>query len=339
MKRALLLAALLLLVLFVLLVIGQTNQVVTLATSVDPRLGRVVLWFLLSIYAVCGLGPIVLFLRLPRRLEPPADAEGLAGRQHWEAVARRLARNQHLAGQVVTPDRESIEGALADLHRKAKAHVAGAATMVFVGSALVRSGRLEGLMLLVTHTRMIWHIAHVHWQRPGLRDLIWLYGNVAATILAAQAVEDMDPGDVLQQIFAPLVGASALAALPGVGPVAGFVTDGIVEGGFNAFLTLRVGCIANHYCGAIVATDRRRVRRSATVEALGMLHGIILSGAGAVSRALVHAAGGSFRDKAIAAAQAIASAVERAAETIANAVKRSGAPGPWGPRAAEPNLP
>jgi hypothetical protein len=335
MKRALLLAALLLLVVFVLFVIGQTNQVVTLASTLDPRLGRVVLWVLLSIYAVCGLGPVILFLRLPQRLEPPADPEGVAGQRHLEAVRRRLARNRHLAGRAVTPDRESIDRALAHLHARAKEHVAGAATMVFLATALVRSGRLEGLMLLVTQTRMIWHIAHVHWQRPTLRDMVWLYANVGATILAAQAVEDMDPADILQQIFAPLVGASALAVVPGVGPVAGFVTDGIVEGGFNAFLTLRVGCIANRYCSSMAAADRRGVRRSATVEALGMLHGVILSGAGAVSKALVRAAGGSFRDRASAAAQAIASAVERTAEAITNAVKKGAAQAHPGPRAAD----
>lgn len=327
MKRALVAVALLVLVLCVLFIIGQTNQVVNLASTLDPVLGRVVLWVLLSIYAICGLGPVILFLRLPRRLEAPADTDDAASRKHLAAVARRLARNRHLAGRLITADRDSIDDALGCLHTKAKERVAAAATMVFIGTALVRSGRLEGVVLLVTHTRMIWQIAHVHWQRPTLRDMIWLYSNVGATILAAQAVEDMDPTDILQPIFAPLVGGSALAVMPGVGPIASFLTDGIVEGAFNAFLTLRVGCIANRYCEAIVRTERKLIRRSATVEAVGMLHGIVLNGVGAISKAVVQAAGESFREKASAIGRAIASAAEKAAEAIASAVKKGISPG------------
>jgi uncharacterized protein DUF697 len=327
MKRALVAVALLIVVLCVLFIIGQTNQVVSLASTLDPVLGRVVLWVLLSIYAICGLGPVILFLRLPRRLEAPSEKDDAAGQRHLAAVARRLARNRHLAGRLITADRDSIDDALALLHTKAKERIATAATMVFIGTALVRSGRLEGVMLLVTHTRMIWQIAHLHWQRPTLRDMIWLYSNVGATILAAQAVEDMDPTDILQPIFAPLVGGSALAVMPGVGPIAAFLTDGIVEGAFNAFLTLRVGCIANRYCEAIVRTERKLIRRSATVEAVGMLHGIVLNGVGAISKAVVQAAGESFREKASAIGRAIANAAEKAAEAIASAVKKGMSPG------------
>jgi hypothetical protein len=335
MKRALVCVALLVLVLCVLFIIGQTNQVVTLASTLNPALGRVVLWILLSIYAICGLGPVILFLRLPRRLDAPAEADDVALRAHLRAVARRLARNRHLAGRPIIADRDSIEEALACLHDKGKEHIVNAATTVFVGTALVRSGRLEGVMLLMTHTRMIWQIAHVHWQRPTLRDMIWLYSNVGATMLAAQAVEDMDPTDILQPIFAPLVGGSALAALPGAGPIATFLTDGIVEGAFNAFLTLRVGCIANRYCQAIVRTERRAIRRSATVEALGMLHGIVLTGVAAISKAVVQAAGETFKEKASAIGRAIASAAEKAAEAIASAVKKGVSAGHAGRRATD----
>lgn len=115
--------------------------------------------------------------------------------------------------------------------------------------------------------------------------------------------------------------------IPGVGPIASFLTDGIVEGAFKAFLTLRVGCIASRYCEAIVRTERKLIRRSATVEAVGMLHGIVLNGVGAISKAVVQAAGESFREKASAIGRAIASAAENAAEAIASTVKKGISPG------------
>ncbi len=217
MKRALVAVALLILVLCVLFVIGQTNQVVNLASTLDPVLGRVVLGVLLSIYALCGLGPVVLFFRLPRRLEAPAGTDDAGSRRHLVAVARRLARNRHLAGRLITANRDSIDQALACLRTKAKERIATAATMVCIGTALVRSGRLEGVMLLVTHTRMIWQIAHVHWQRPTLRDMIWLYSNAGATILAAQALEDMDPTDIPSRSLRPSWADRRWRSCPGSG--------------------------------------------------------------------------------------------------------------------------
>ncbi len=103
-----------------------------------------------------------------------------------------------------------------------------------------------------------------------------------------------------------------------------------MEGAFNAFLTLRVGCIANRYCETIVRTERKLIRRSATVEALGMLHGIVLNAVGAISKAVVQAAGESFRERTGAVGRAIARAAEKATEAIARAAKKGTSSGHGG---------
>jgi hypothetical protein len=56
-------------------VINQTTQVVLLANTVNPVLGRVVLGVLLAVYAAVVLVPVVLFIRLPKTMGPPADEQ------------------------------------------------------------------------------------------------------------------------------------------------------------------------------------------------------------------------------------------------------------------------
>ena len=70
-KKMVLLVSVLILVFFIIFVINQTAQVVELADKASPRLGSMVFWALLIVYAVLILIPVVMFLRLPRSLKPP----------------------------------------------------------------------------------------------------------------------------------------------------------------------------------------------------------------------------------------------------------------------------
>ena len=94
-RIAILGSALLLLSLGVVLV-NQTAQVVALAGTVHPALGRAVLWALLAGYAVLLGVPLILLLRLPPRLTPPATAEAPEFPRHLAALRRRLRDNPHL---------------------------------------------------------------------------------------------------------------------------------------------------------------------------------------------------------------------------------------------------
>ena len=59
-----------------------------------------------------------------------------------------------------------------------------------VSTVVSQSGRLDGLMVIVTNCRLVWQIAHLYWQRPALSDLLALYSNVAAGAFIAQNIED-----------------------------------------------------------------------------------------------------------------------------------------------------
>ncbi len=324
-KILLFLSALLLLV-FILFVVAQTAQVVNFAAAVHPRLGQAVLILLLATYAILAGIPVVLYLRLPRALRLPATDGGPAYDRYLRQLADRLTRNPHLAGgEAILPERESIEGALATLHGRARERIAQTASGVFVTTAVSQSGRLDALMVLVAETRMVWQVAEIYWQRPGVRDLLHLYANVAATVFAAQAVEDLDIGEHLEEVMTPLLAGSAVSAIPGFGIMAQVVMDSVLEGTVNAFLTLRVGCIASQYCRSLTTPERSALRRSAMAEAGGMLAEIALRGARLTSAAVSRAAMRVAKERSVEIGRVVLQGAEEVSAAAAEFAARAGA--------------
>ncbi len=276
----------LVLIVFALFVVRETAGVVALASTIHPALARGVLGFLLLVYAGCIGVPVVLFLRLRTPLSPPSEADAEGFPRHLERLGRRLSRNPHLGATPVGPDRVSIGHALAALDQLANEHITREASVVFLSTAISQSGRLDGLLVLVAQSRMIWTVAHVYTQRPSLREMIWLYGNVGATVFAAQAVEDLDLGELLEPMIAPVLATAAGGGTVILAPLATLVGDALLQGTANALLTLRVGCITKQYCRGLPLPDKRLVRRSATREAASMLGGVIATHAGAVTAAI-----------------------------------------------------
>jgi len=271
---AMVLASLVLLAVLLFLV-RETADVVSLASTLHPGLGRVVLWLLLLIYA-CVVGvPALLFLRLREPLRPPPTDAGPDFERHLARLATRLARNPHLKTERVTADRRDVERAIQTLGALADEHITKEASLVFVSTAISQSGRLDALMVLIVQVRMIWNVAHVYWQRPSLREMVYLYANVGATVFAAQTIQDLDLSELLEPIMATALPAAAGGATVVLIPVASLVSDSLLQGSVNALLTFRVGCITKRYCSGLPLPERRAIRRSATSEAAGMLSRVV----------------------------------------------------------------
>ncbi|MGH7265660.1 MAG: DUF697 domain-containing protein, partial [Candidatus Rokuibacteriota bacterium] len=289
--RLALLVALLLLVCVAAFVANQTAQVVALASTVSPAFGRSVLVALLVVYAALVLVPILLFLRLPRALRPPADDQSPAFEAYVAEIGARLARHPDLLGHVVPRgDRAAVEAALHRLDTRAEEAIRSAATTVFLSTAISQNGRLDGLMVLVAQSRLVWRLAHLYDQRPSLRDLALLYANVAATVFLVSELEDMDIEQQVEPVVASALAGSMVSLVPGASLVATVIVQSILDGAANAFLTLRIGVMCQRYCGSLTAVDRRGVRRFASVRAARMLGGVVGASAGVVSRAVVKAA-------------------------------------------------
>jgi hypothetical protein len=87
--------------------------------------------------------------------------------------------------------------------------VVSAASAVFLSTAVLPSGRLDVLVVLVAQTRLIWKVAHVYYQRPSLREFLQLYANVTSTAFIAAGLEDVDIDVLVSTIL-----GSTVASIP-----------------------------------------------------------------------------------------------------------------------------
>lgn len=274
----------LLLALFILLVFGvfvfnQTAQIIESARTVNPVFGDGVMWALVFTYCVLLATPLVLWFRLPKRMEPPASSEGEAYDRYLLDFKKRLSRHPHLRGFPLGSTTD-IEVALQTLDKHADDVVTSTASAVFLSTAVLQSGRLDVLVVFAAQTRLIWRIAHVYYQRPSLRDFAQLYANVASTALVAAGIEDIDVDVLVGTIF-----GSTIAAIPGMHLLA----SSVLSGSANAFLTLRVGMITKEYCRCTTRVEKKGLRRAATLKAAKLLGSIVKDGTVKLSKAVVNA--------------------------------------------------
>jgi len=279
---------------FAVIVVNQSAQLVELAGRLHPMAGQAVFWGLLVFYAACITVPLGMWLRLPRSLVPPASGEGPAFERHLADLRKRLRSNPTLRrrypGAVALESRDEIEEALRQLDDEANQIIKSAASRVFVSTALSQNGSLDSLLVLGLQSRLVWQVAHVYQQRPSLRDLGWLYANVATTAFVAGEIEDLDLAEQVQPIVQNALGAAA-GAVPGLQVASAVLMGSMISGSANAFLTLRVGVVSRRYCGALVRPEKSGLRRSAFAEAAGMLGAIAAAGSKKVIGALARASG------------------------------------------------
>ena len=98
-----------------------------------------------------------------------------------------------------------------------------------------------------------YYFAIPYWQRPSLHNLQQLYTNVAISWLAAAGIEQIDLSQQIQPILNAML-KSPSKHIPVIGNAAHIITDSILEGTINAFLTLRVGVLTKNYCFPEVRT-------------------------------------------------------------------------------------
>jgi hypothetical protein len=278
-----------LLVIFLIFIFNQTIQVISIAANISPFFGKVVTYFLVGIYLLLIIIPIYLYLRLPKILKPPENNQSAAMTIYLEKLGRRLKKNKYVSQLPLTTRRE-IEEALNALEEQADRIIKQNSATVFVTTSISQSGRLDTFTVLIAQIRMIWQIAIIYYQRPSLRDLIQLYANVLATAFIAGELNEIDISRQMEPIVTSVLGASLTGSIPGVNLVAGIVTNSLLSGSANAYLTLRVGIITKRYCGSLTRIERASVRRSASLEAARWLSNIVMTSAGNITKSIVNAA-------------------------------------------------
>ncbi|MBC7920560.1 MAG: DUF697 domain-containing protein [Ferruginibacter sp.] len=273
---------------FVLFVFNQVAQVYLLARAVSPALGGIVLGGLVLLFTVLFVTPVILYYRLPRALVVPVDESGKTA--YVQQLGRRLARNRLLQGTSLDYHREAdLQKALGLLHARADVLIQNTAKSVFLTTAISQNGKLDALTVFVTHSKMVWDVAHVYYQRPAPRDLIALYANVGATTFLATQIEDLDISEQLEPVIGTVLQNSVLKSVPIVSSLSSVILDSLLEGTVNAFLTLRVGILTKQYCGSLEPFEAGKARKAAYREASGLLRTLVVQTSGQVVSAMVRA--------------------------------------------------
>lgn len=327
--------------------VSSASQIAGVFDQFSPGLGRPVFIAICVILLVVGITPVVLFYRLPKPLIPPPVESGPAFDAYLGALRGRLKRNKHLSGEPLETQAQ-LEIALGKLGAKADALVKQHASSVFVSTAVMQNGRLDGLIVLFTQLRMIWLIADIFFQRPSPRQMLYLYGNVGTNVVLAQNIQEIEVTElatpIVMSIFPSLNGA-----IPGMQGITNLILNSLANGSANAFLTLRVGIIARMYCESLCTPQGKAVRTGATRKALELLgtitkengnviarraldmvsnkFGAMVKGAAAAGDAIVGgaaAAGGAVVGGVSAVGGAIAGGVSAAGGAIAGGVSAAG---------------
>ena len=228
-RTILLLSSLFLVVSFAVFVVNQTAQLVALADRLHPLAGDVTFWSLLVLYVTCLAVPAVLLLRLPRSLKVPADDSGTEFDRHLDDLKKRLRRNDHVSA-LPLDTRADIEAALEVLGDRGRWRwIQQTAGQVFITTAVSQNGSLDSVVVLAAQSKMTWTLARLYYQRPSLRELTYLYGNVAATAFVAAEIEDLDLAAQLQPVMSSVFGSFA-GAVPGLQVVSAVATNSIFNG-------------------------------------------------------------------------------------------------------------
>ncbi len=290
-KKIIAVLAIFLTVLLVIFVINQTNQVVSFFSGINPLLGQIALYALLLIYAVVIAIPLLAIYSKPSALLPPEDISGDEYKNYLKKLATRLSKNPNLEKTPLDPDKaEEIEEALKKLDNKADESIKNAASGVFIMTAISQYGALDAAIVIITQLRMIWQVTLLYNQRPTLRELAYLYSNVFATAFLATRIENLDLiEDQLEPIIASLMGSSLSSLAPTFNTAATIITNSVIQGSANAFLTLRVGVITKQYCSSLVRPERSTLRRAAMVQATALLAKVLSDSTYQVTKSVLRA--------------------------------------------------
>ncbi|WP_114983258.1 DUF697 domain-containing protein [Cyclonatronum proteinivorum] len=266
-RKLMLISAFALSFLILIIIINQLVQFSAVIARLNETAGLVFLILSLSVLLLSVSLPVLAFLKLPGALIPPPVSEGPAYEAHLKKLARRLNQNPSVQAHMgLIEGEEQIQGALVYLNGEATEKVKQASRRAFFTTAISQNGALDALFILGLQFRLIWDIAHVYSQRPSLKDLGFLYSNVFVTALVASQLDEAEYFEMIESVITTSIG-SAVTFVPGTA----LIVNSALNGTSNAFLTLRIGMIAQEYCSAIVRPERRLLRNSATVKAARML--------------------------------------------------------------------
>lgn len=297
-KGILIYLAISIMLLLVIFAVNETASLYAMTKDINPYLGYFTLGLLILAFGMIIFVPLYLFFSIRKKPEMPDSVDSPDYGEYLQKLKGSLRNNKYLKQDNFMFDEQKeikseVERALATLEIKANAIVKKNASSVFITTAVSQNGSLDGLFVLSSMSKMVWDIAYIYNQRPSLREIIYLYGNIGATVLMARGIEDMDLlDDQLEPVIASILGGGFGSLIPGAVYITNLIVNSISEGSVNALLSLRVGSMTKRYCSSTTVVDKKLLRRSASYEAVSLLGGIIKDNTGIIINSFASAARG-----------------------------------------------
>ena len=288
------------------LIVAGATSLISLADRIHPVAGSILFWTILIAAGFFTLYCVIAYARLPAALIPPVETSGPKHEAYLQGLRARLAINPRTRNlPLVTP--VEIEASVGQLSNEADKVVRRTASTVFLSTALMQNGRLDGLIVLFTQIQMVGRIARIYVQRPSPRELVRLYANVGGTAFVASGLESLDLGEMVAPLATSMVPALK-GGIPGLSGISALLVKCVSTGAANAFLTLRVGEVARRYCDLTSRCSPEIIRKSATAEAVHHLGRIVRENAALIGKKLWDSTGGSLIDSGVSKAEGIAGA-------------------------------
>jgi uncharacterized protein DUF697 len=288
------------------LVVAGATSLISLADRIHPVAGTIVFWGICLAAGLFALYCLFAYARLPALLVPPKETVGPKHEAYLQALRGRLANNPRIRKLPLATTAE-IEAAVAQLSKEADLVVRRTASTVFLSTALMQNGRLDGLIVLFTQIQMVGRIARIYVQRPSPRELMRLYANVSVTAFVASGLESLDLGEMVAPLAVSVVPALK-GGIPGLSGISALLVKCVSNGAANAFLTLRVGEVARRYCELTSRSSPEAIRKSATAAAVQHLGRIVRENGALVVRKIWASTGRALIDSGVSKAEDIAGA-------------------------------
>jgi hypothetical protein len=274
------------LLVFLLIIINQLVSFYHNLSTIHPIVG-IVGTSLLGIILIGLLSfPFILIAKLPAPLPFPDNNQDLE--RYQVMFKKRLATHPVSIENKLDPHNpEQFEVLKEKLKKQADQIIFESASAVFISTAISQNGKLDAFTVLAAQIRIVWKVAHVYWQRPSLRNLQQLYTNVALHTMAAAGIEEIDLSQQIQPILNAVL-KSPGKHIPVVGGAANIITDSILEGTINSFLTLRVGVLTKNYCAPEMHTIDE-IKSNSFLEASVLLKKLVLKSSAKVVEGMLKA--------------------------------------------------
>lgn len=269
---------------FLVFLVNQFYLLYQLLKGIHPWVGGLFVGLLAFALAYLLIRLVLLYIRsLPAPQLPDYPTQEDYDR-YLEDMLACLSKNRLLSRDLLSDESRSKEErvtiALDSLDREGEPIIRRHANSIFLSTTISQNGSLDAIMVLVTLVKMVWQLGQVYGTRPSLKSLGKLYLQVASLVFMARSLEDSDliPAQ-LEPMIAGLVGESMASAIPGMVPMSNLIISSVMEGAINAFLTLRVGFIAQAYLGMERPKPKNVIQRQASLQAVKEL-GVIIKDSG-----------------------------------------------------------